>query len=135
MRHLSTRVLGMVLLLGLCACSGAPQGRKATLRTMAALIQEAVRTGPVTVRHNPVSCDCPAFEIWLNGAWVRAEITGPSPGFPLESLFGQPPATSAAVVMPLTLDSSRPEFCPNGTLFFRTTYVPPEPPAEGPTES
>lgn len=124
-------ITSIVLLALIAGCGGTVEGRKGRLRGVASLANEAILSGGVTVRHNPTSCDCPAYELWLNGAWVRIAISGPTPEFPVDRLFLQP-AAGGGVTLALTLDSSKPEFCANGTLYFRTSYVPPEPEVEEP---
>lgn len=39
---------------------------------------EAVE-GPLRVRWNPAPCECPAFEVLVDGEWVRAEVKASTP--------------------------------------------------------
>jgi len=35
--------------------------------------------GPLAVRWNPAPCDCPRFEVQLDGEWLRAEVKATTP--------------------------------------------------------
>lgn len=78
-RHLAG-LIGALVLLGACSANRTPTGQPAEPETY----DEEVRTlagqasdSPLKViRFNPVSCQCPPFEIQLGARWVRLLVNG-----------------------------------------------------------
>lgn len=93
------RLVGVALIAGLLGgCGTAPRvaapanPRRARLEAaLAALPTDA----PIALRYNPAPCDCPAFELPIDGGWLRVELvaSGNVPEFPrlLDWLGAQPP--------------------------------------------
>lgn len=66
-------------------CASSPQTQADLIREMLEAIAEAhQRDGTYLVRRNPVPCDCPEWEVQLDGTWYRAFLE-PLEG-PVESL-------------------------------------------------
>ena len=102
--------------------------RMSALRTV---VKDAVSAGPVEVRYNPPDCTCPALEMLAGQEWVRIEVVESSdPNQPVEAF-----RTSARTELKdglvksykvhLSLESSRPLHCQNGTPYFEVSMIPP----------
>jgi len=65
------------LLLCCARCSGADVVEpNAVRREIQASLSSLDQTQPLDLRYNPVSCNCPPFELRLGQHWLRAELAG-----------------------------------------------------------
>ena len=65
------------LLLVAVACSGpATGGQPAPVNPVRLLLEKQIAglaaDGPLQLRYNPATCDCPVFELRLESSWIRA---------------------------------------------------------------
>lgn len=126
------RLVSLSLLLAVAVSVGcsAPEGRSARLKRVASAVAIAVQSGPVTVRYNPVACECPPYEVWVDGRWIRLQLAIPTPAEDPALLFvveGDDHLVPASRSLTLSLESSKPRFCANGTAFYLASVVPEEP--------
>lgn len=78
-----------LLLAAVCVLAGCRTGKGdpvdvATIRVEQALmksVKTSTQSGPaeLRVRYNPAPCDCPPYEVFAYGRWMRAFIDGDSP--------------------------------------------------------
>ncbi len=113
-------MLAICLGILMAGCS-APEGRGAIMRRASVSVAQAIAGGPVTVRLNPSNCDCPPFETWVQGVWIRLQLLPNTVEDNPELLFSAQP--NSPLMLTLTLEGSKPQFCANGTAYFQARVV------------
>lgn len=89
---------------------------------------ELASSQSVLVRHNPVSCSCPAFEVQVDDGWLRVDIVASRhPDFPVEELPVRLDASGGSgQMLRLELETNRLFRCPNGSPYLQVTLEKPE---------
>lgn len=80
-----SRLMLVLLVLGSCACSSAPEipadqvARMGVENGVMAAAEASEETGVLEthIRYNPARCECPDYEVFLYGGWKRVFLTGP----------------------------------------------------------
>ncbi len=93
------RLAGIAPVLWLFGACGSTPPVAAPANPLRARLEAALAAlptdAPLSLRYNPAPCDCPAFEMPLDGAWLRVELvaSGNVPELPrlLDWLAAQPP--------------------------------------------
>ncbi len=119
----------LVALLGAAGC-GSQDLRAMRLGEQARALAAELSGGGVVVRHNPPPCQCAPFEVRLGERWVRLELIWPD-GEPEVVSRGEAALVSAGISgkrVSLRLDSSKPQFCPNGSVYFVARVLEPAEP-------
>jgi len=130
----------LLLLLGVMAAGscGQPDARQLRMEELVRHVKEvAAPEMAVRLRYNPAECECPPFELALKDRWIRVDVVYSSdPVRPLDTFSGQCEENmrngkAGEYDLGLSLDSSTPQYCKNGTIYFRVALVPlPEPEEE-----
>lgn len=123
----------MIVAVLLVAGCGKPDACRALLDEMVKkVVTVTAQSEPARLRYNPAGCDCPPFELRVEDRWVRVELVeSEDPARPLPDFIAQCKAEAASLAsyeVGLSLDSSTPVRCPNGTWYFSVVLGPvPEP--------
>lgn len=134
MKWFSRLMVTMAAGLLLTACTR-PNAHQARIDALKDRVDTLLSEGAVPVRYNPVPCACPPFELRLDDArWQRIEMVDESepddaerPTYSLIQKATEDHRSGLSIVYlkHLALEQSSPLSCPNGTLFFNVTVVPP----------
>jgi hypothetical protein len=117
------RVLVLTLVLLAAACAQ-PDPYAARLAGTARALGEASDPGPVSFRYNPTDCSCPAWEVAVDGGWVRVDLTAPADatatlaGLRQRAMDDLADGHLATYPLKVSLDSNKPRFCDNGTPYY-----------------
>ena len=121
-----------VMLLAFCVVScGHTDAHLTRIGALREAVKTAVGAGPVELRYNPPDCTCPALEMFTGVEWVRIEVVESSdPAQPVAAFRTSARTDLKAGLVKsyrvhLSLESSRPRHCQNGTPYFEVSLVPP----------
>jgi hypothetical protein len=112
-----------------------PDRHEARVEALKARVSTLLAERAVPVRYNPVQCSCPPFELKLDDArWQRIQMVDesepddaerPTYTFVQKATEDHRSGLRTVYAEYLALEQSSPQSCPNGTLFFNVTVVPP----------
>jgi hypothetical protein len=124
------RLAALCLCLALLTSCGQPDPAAIRASHLEGLLDEAFEAGSARLRYNPGACACPPYEVQTGSGWVRVDIVESSdPAMTVEGFLARCRADhdarpSETYSVFLSLEESKPDRCPNGTLFFKVALEP-----------
>lgn len=85
-RSVTTAVLVLTAVLSACSGSSNVKPDRLALDRLEAVARTHAPNDQFTLRHNPAACDCPPFEVLLDGTWHRTFLEPNDPDGPVAAL-------------------------------------------------
>lgn len=132
--------VGLLSLSSGCSAPRAPTPPKFAVKDgLEAALAQLPADAPLALRYNPAPCDCPAFELQVGSAWLRADLIASGSSVRLAELIAwlaQQPASRWPIAVQLRGNVERELLrTPQGAYAVRVevgALITPQPPAPAP---